>query len=203
MILTISTGQRGNPTLPMVIDNNTSTDTIKNWEDTQDSRESVNLAVSGMENCADMDNYQNWAWNDLNCETAQANIIIMMVFSVALLNWFHIYNCVIFYGVVHSYALLGFVFEVTSPPQYIQHTIYKTNNMYNIQYKKINNIYNIENKQYIQYTKKNNVYNLQGFVCEVPAGVTSPPTTPAPTQPTLEPCHEEGDIWVGYLKLLM
>lgn len=27
-----------------------------------------------MENCADMDYYQNWAWNDLNCETAQANV---------------------------------------------------------------------------------------------------------------------------------
>ena len=25
-----------------------------------------------------------------------------------------------------------------------------------------------------------------------------PPTTGPPTQPTLEPCHEEGDIWVGY-----
>ena len=24
-----------------------------------------------------------------------------------------------------------------------------------------------------------------------------PPTTGPPTQPTLEPCHEEGDIWVG------
>ena len=41
--------------------------------------------------------------------------------------------------------------------------------------------------------------DFQGFVCEVAAGVTSPPTTPPPTQPTLEPCHEEGDIWVGWM----
>ena len=32
------------------------------------------LLLPGMENCADMDYYQNWAWNDLNCETAQANV---------------------------------------------------------------------------------------------------------------------------------
>ena len=38
-----------------------------------------------MENCADMDYYQNWAWNDLNCETAQANSILI-IFFVALLN---------------------------------------------------------------------------------------------------------------------
>ena len=43
-----------------------------------------NLAFSGMENCADMDTYQNWAWNDLNCETYQANVTLM-AFTVELI----------------------------------------------------------------------------------------------------------------------
>ena len=39
-----------------------------------------------MENCADMDAYQSWAWNDLNCETAQANVLFM-VFTVQIYGW--------------------------------------------------------------------------------------------------------------------
>ena len=45
------------------------------------------LAFSGMENCADMDNYQYWAWNDLNCETAQASVIFTTMLLCKYKTW--------------------------------------------------------------------------------------------------------------------
>ena len=76
-LLIISTGPRENQTQLMVM--TTSKDAFgpnisSCLQSDHHSQLQLQLLLPGMENCADMDYYQNWAWNDLNCETAQANV---------------------------------------------------------------------------------------------------------------------------------
>ena len=63
-----------------------------------------------MENCADMDNYQFWAWNDLNCETAQANVILFFSGPVQFIPYVRLcdFFCMVLFNEQCSSAFQGF-----------------------------------------------------------------------------------------------